>query len=149
MKRTKIQLITLVLLFIFNLLSAPCCYINSPFPPKARRAYIARSLLPVSASVNKTVELVIPVKQTPVETVSMTKARYARDDRNNARILKAQMAYQQALNDYNRRIQSGGASAMSQEDIQHALIAVNNSKAALDKAIQKYRRTLQADQRQL
>lgn len=89
----------------------------------------------------------MPVKR--IETVSMAKARYARDDRNNARILKAQMAYQQALNDYNRRIQYGGASAVSHEDIQHALIAVNNSKAALDKAIQKYRRTLQADQRQL
>lgn len=84
-----------------------------------------------------------------VETFSMVKARYARDDRNNARILKAQMAYQEALNDYNRRIKSGGASAVSQEDIQHALIAVNSSKAALDKAIQIYRRTLQADQCQL
>jgi membrane fusion protein (multidrug efflux system)/multidrug resistance protein K len=77
-----------------------------------------------------------------LETGKEVKERYIADSQNNTHILTAQMAYQQALNDYNRRLQSIGPRAISEEDLRQALGSVNNSKAALDTAIQLYRRNL-------
>ncbi len=75
-----------------------------------------------------------------VETLKEIKKRYAKNDENNTSLIKAQMGYQQALNDYNRRIQSRSVSIISKKDLQQSLKAVNNSKVSLDIAIQKYRR---------
>lgn len=77
-----------------------------------------------------------------LETEKETKERYNADSQNNAQILNAQMTYQQALIDYNRRLQSKGPAAISKEDLEQALRNVNNSKAALDAAILQYRRNL-------
>lgn len=81
-------------------------------------------------------------EQRLLETEKETRERYLADSQNNARILHAQMAYQQSLMEYNRRLQSIGPAAISQDDLREALKNVNSSKAALDVAIQQYRRTL-------
>lgn len=81
-------------------------------------------------------------EQSLLETEKETQERYIADSQNNAQILHAQMTYQQALIEYNRRLQSIGPAAISQEDLRQALKNVNSSKAALDIAIQQYRRNL-------
>lgn len=79
-------------------------------------------------------------EETLLETEKETRERYTADGQNNTQILSAQMTYQQALIDYNRRLQSKGPAAISKDDLRQALINVNNSKAALDTAIRQYRR---------
>lgn len=81
-------------------------------------------------------------EQSLLETEKETQERYIADSQNNAQILHAQMTYQQALIEYNRRLQSIGPAAISQDDLRQALKNVNSSKAALDIAIQQYRRNL-------
>ena len=81
-------------------------------------------------------------EQNLLEAEKETHERYIADSQNNAHILYAQMAYQQALIEYNRRLQSIGPAAISQNDLRQALKNVNSSKAALDLAIQHYRRNL-------
>lgn len=81
-------------------------------------------------------------EETLLETEKETRERYTADGQNNAHILNAQMTYQQALIDYNRRLQSKGPAAISRDDLRQALRNVNNSKAALDAAIVQYRRNL-------
>lgn len=81
-------------------------------------------------------------EETLLETEKETKERYVADSQNNAHILSAQMTYQQALIDYNRRLQSKGPAAISKDDLQKALRNVNNSKVSLDAAIEHYRRNL-------
>lgn len=77
------------------------------------------------------------------ETNKKKQARYVIDAENNTRILHAQMVYQQALNDYHRRIQSKGTYVISQKDLQQSLKPVDSSKKALDVAIRKYRQIQQ------
>ena len=81
-------------------------------------------------------------EQNLLEAEKETHERYIADSQNNAHILHAQMNYQQALIEYNRRLQSIGPAAISQNDLRHALKNVNSSKAVLDQAIQHYRRNL-------
>ena len=77
------------------------------------------------------------------ESVKKTQVRYATDEKNNTRILKAQMTYQQALSRYHRRIQSKGAVTISKQDLQQTLRAVSSSQRALDEAIAAYRKDQQ------
>lgn len=82
-------------------------------------------------------------EKTLSDTIKKNQNRYVSIDQNNIRILKAQMAYQQALNEYHRRILSKGARVIAKHDLQQSLKAVDSTKHALDMAIRKYRENQQ------
>jgi membrane fusion protein (multidrug efflux system)/multidrug resistance protein K len=75
--------------------------------------------------------------------IKVTKAHYATLCLNNTNIMKAQMTYQQALNGYNRQIQSNNIALLSTEDLKQALKTVNSSKNLLDAAIRQYQQNQQ------
>lgn len=74
------------------------------------------------------------------QALKMAKEHYVSICSNDTNIIKAQMAYQQSLYDYNRRVQSQGVSVISTTDLQQALKSVDSSKISLDSAILKYQR---------
>nr|WP_142012524.1 efflux RND transporter periplasmic adaptor subunit [Serratia fonticola] len=76
------------------------------------------------------------------ESVMKIKKHYMSDAKNNADIQAAQMAYQQALREYHRRIQFKGVTPVSKQDLEQAMNNVNASKRALDESILRYRRHL-------
>ncbi len=136
--------------------------------PSSSDAYITGNPVTLSSETNGRVAVVIPTnndrvrkgdillhmessgeilrykkaEETLLKTEKESRERYTADGQNNAHILNAQMTYQQALIDYNRRLQSKCPAVISKDDLRQALRNVNNSKAALDAAILQYRRNL-------
>lgn len=169
-KRNKTRLLFRILTFISCFLFTSGGHFNFCNMPSTRDAYITGNEITLSAPLSGRVALVHSsntgrvqkgdllvrmddtdalrrykkAEYTLSETVKITQARYATDDRDNTRILKAQMAYRQALSDYHRQIKTGSTAIISKQDLQHALKAVSSSQKALDAAIKTYRQRQQS-----
>lgn len=154
----------LLSIFLSVLFTVIFLHLQHPFITSVH--YITQNEIPVSSPVTGKVINVKPVHTTLVrkgevlirlddtcqkiryneaekkltETLKKTQSQYVTQEKSTASIMKAQMAYQQALDEYNRRIQVTTLSAVSKDNIQQALKNVNNSKTALDVSIMKYRK---------
>lgn len=73
------------------------------------------------------------------DTARKTRQLYVNDDQYAAAVRQNEIAYQQALADFQRRNSLTGAAAIAKEDLQHARNAVASNKAALDVATEALR----------
>lgn len=168
-KGNKLRQVSAVFIFISCILFAVGVTINSFHAPSTNDAYISGNEVSISSSVSgrvtyvnsARVELVkkgdVLVRMDNTEAminykevekklaarIKVTKEHYATLCLNNTNIMKAQMAYQQALRSYNRQTQPNNISLLSAEDLKQALKTVNSSKNLLDAAIRQYHQNQQ------
>lgn len=164
-KRKKMLLIFALLLVLIGGAGATWWYFNLRGVQSTDDAYVAGNQVEISSQV---VGSVISVNYTDTDLVhkgdilvvlddtdalfNLKKAKhslatlvkkivqlYVADDLNSARIQQARITYQQAQDDYQRRLKLSNVAAISTENLQHARDAVISSKAALDVAVQNWR----------
>lgn len=172
-KGNKLRLVSVGFIFILCIIFVVGVRLNSLHALSTNDAYISGNEVSISSPVSGRVTHVNPAhvglvkkgdvlvrmdnteamisykhaEQKLAATITITRQHYATLYLNDANIMKAQAAYQQALNGYQRRIQSKDISLLSAKDLKLALKTVNKSKNSLDAAIRQYhknQRLLQA-----
>lgn len=169
-KVNKARLISMVLIFILSIIALLRWCFSLISMPTTNDAYTSGHEVSISSQVSGRVMIVGPsrtdlvkkgdvlvrvdnadalnryqnAKNKLAQALKTTKEHYVIVCPNDTNIINAQMAYQQALSDYNRRVQSQDVSSMSSADLQHTLKKVNSTKGLLDMAILKYQRQQQS-----